>query len=39
MGIMEENFTRMGYIDGVSQQELKQILGEGSVQMTFELAN
>ena len=31
------NFTRLGHIDGVSQPELKEILGNGNVEMTFEL--
>ncbi len=31
------NFTKMGHINGVSQTELKQILGNGNVKMTFEL--
>ena len=31
------NFTRLGHIDNVSQEELKSILGTGSVTMTFEL--
>lgn len=31
------NFTLMGHIDDVSQQELREILGGGDVKMTFEL--
>lgn len=31
------NFTRMGHINDVTQTELKAILGEGKVEMTFEL--
>ena len=31
------NFTRMGHINDISQEELKKILGTGNVSMTFEL--
>ena len=31
------NFTRLGHINNVSQQDLKRILGNGNVEMTFEL--
>ncbi len=31
------NFTKLGHIDGMTQKELKEILGKGSVKMTFEL--
>ena len=31
------NFTRIGKIDGVSQTELKNILGSGNVTVTFSL--
>lgn len=31
------NFTQMGHINDVTQAELKEILGTGSVTMTFEL--
>lgn len=33
------NFTRLGRIDGVSQSELKQILGDGSVSVTLSLSS
>lgn len=32
------NFTRMGHINEVTQEELKDILGSGNVSMTFELS-
>lgn len=31
------NFTRIGKINGVSQDELKEILGDGEVTVTFSL--
>lgn len=31
------NFTRLGKVQGLSQQELKEILGEGDVSVTFSL--
>lgn len=31
------DFTRMGHINDVTQEELKEILGSGNVSMTFEL--
>ncbi len=33
------NFTRLGRVRGVTQQELKDILGEGDVEITFSLSN
>ncbi len=33
------NFTRLGRVQGVTQQELKDILGEGDVEITFTLSN
>ena len=32
------NLTRLGKIDGIAAQELKDILGGGDVEMTFSLA-
>ena len=31
------NLTKLGHLDGISQAELKEVLGTGSVEMTFEL--
>lgn len=31
------NFTKMGHINDISQEELKKLLGDGNVTMTFEL--
>lgn len=33
------SFTRLGKIDGVSQDELKSLLGEGNVRVTFSMHN
>lgn len=33
------NFTRLGRVQGVTQQELKDILGKGDVEITFTLSN
>lgn len=33
------NFTRLGKVDGLSQSELKSILGKGDVTATFEILN
>ena len=32
------NFTRLGKVDGVTQAELKKILGKGDVTAVFEIA-
>lgn len=32
------NFTKLGHIDNITQEELKEILGDGSVTVTFSLA-
>jgi len=31
------NFTRLGHIDDISQDELRDLLGPGNVEMTFSL--
>jgi len=33
------NFTKLGHIDNVSQDELKEILGNGNIEVKFELTN
>lgn len=33
------NFTRLGKVQGITQQELKDILGAGDVEITFSLSN
>ena len=33
------NFTKIGHIDGIGKEELKKILGDGRVNMTFELSS
>lgn len=33
------NFTRLGRVQGVTQQELKDILSKGDVEVTFTLSN